>query len=500
MNMSKCNELQKKCRNLSFVDNLQLTASERDNRIAMLENLYQEYGVPKVLGCLAELWSFEQAATLCSQFDDQSRHLRKIKTIATSFYRAYDGGTERVNAELMTLWVKMGYRVILLTEEAENALDFPYPKEVKREILPKYAEFTKRLEVLETICKEEQVDVFVNHHWNHPKAIWECLLMKHLQIPHVSYCHANFAWSIGQGRDGLFQAQALSFSDLVIAISATNARFYQMNGCNTYLVQNPIPSDLKMVTPANLKSKHVLMVGRLSWEKYPLEALEIFKFVHEALPDVIFDIVGSGDLEAEAKAYVTQNQLQQCVIFHGKKNAAEIATFYQQSACELFTSKMEGYPMVVLETKAHGVPLVMYDLPYLSLLQPKKGVLTADAGDYRTMADHLIRLLKDDSYRGQMGKEARESFETLCSYDLEETWKSIFGILSGDNRGKPEQGYYGAELLPEADRYIMPTMLSQVIKSYDALLSSSVNYKVGKAVLTVPRVINNLLKRIRNRN
>ncbi len=464
-----------------------------------VDQLCERHGMANVYGCLADIWSYEKTFQFGKLLSfNPSR--RKIRTIVTSYYRAYDGGVERVNAELMNLWIRMGYRVILLTEESENALDYSYPENVKRIIIPKYESFAERLSTIQQICLDEQVDVFINHNWNNPRAIWECLFMRALQIPFVNYCHANFAWSIGQGRTGLYQAEAFGLCNLVVAISATNARFYQMNGCNTYLVQNPIPSDLKMVTPANLQSKHVLMVGRLSWEKYPIEALEIFKFVHEALPDVIFDIVGSGDLEAEAKAYVTQNQLQQCVIFHGKKNAAEIATFYQQSACELFTSKMEGYPMVVLETKAHGVPLVMYDLPYLSLLQPKKGVLTADAGDYRTMADHLIRLLKDDSYRGQMGKEAREGFETLCSYDLEGTWKSIFGILSDDNWGKPEQGYYGAELLPEADRYIMPTMLSQVIKSYDALLSSSVNYKVGKAVLTVPRVINDLLKRIRNRN
>ena len=87
--------------------------------------------------------------------------------------------------------------------------------------------------------------------------------------------------------------------------------------------------------------------------------------------------------------------------------------FYHNCACELFTSKMEGYPMVVLETKAYGIPIVMYDLPYLALTRDKKGVLSSEISDLGTMADNIVKLLNDNNCRISQGSEARKSFEDL---------------------------------------------------------------------------------------
>lgn len=462
-----------------------------------IRKLEEQFGTSMVLGTLAKLWSIEQTACYFERLSDKPRGGHGIKTIATSFYRAYDGGTERVNAELMNLWTQMGLNVILLTEEPENPLDFEYPDSVKRYQIPSYKDLSSRLEAINRICKEERVDLFINHNWNNPMFIWECAMLKGVQIPYVLYCHAHFSWTLGQGRDGLFQTKAMKYCDLVVAISESNARFYQMSGCNAYLVDNPVPSDLRNVMPSTLDSRHVLLVGRLSWEKYPLEALEIIKTVHEKRPDVVFDIVGSGHLELDAKQYVHKNNLDNVVVFHGNKTMGEIAEFYRNCACVLFTSKMEGYPMVVLETKAHGIPLVMYDLPYLSLVKDGKGYISAESGDILTMANHLIRIMDDFAYRKTLGKQARESFETLLNYDLEQNWRSILDIVSGED--VESDYYYGQKSVSESDKYIIPIMLEQMKKSYDSLLDSSVNYRVGKIVLYIPNQLKKLIKKIGNK-
>jgi len=462
-----------------------------------IDNLYEQYGLVNVLSELADSWPLEKMVSYFSKIKFEKKSKSSIKVIATSFYRAYDGGTERVNAELMNLWVQMGYRVILLTEEPVHELDYPYPQMVKRVIIPNYNDLPNRLEIIKKVCEEEDVDVFVNHNWNNPRAIWECVMLRTMGVYFVQYCHGHFAWSIAQGREGLFQPQSFQLCDLVVAISETNAKFYQLCGCNSFLIKNPIPQDLLDVNQSTLESKSVLMIGRLSWEKYPLEAMRVFKLAHDKLADIELDIVGDGPLSAKIRDYVFENGLTNAVHFHGKKSAEETKTFYDRCACVLFTSKMEGYPMVLLETKAWGIPVIMYDLPYLSMTQDNKGVLTAPFEDYNQMAEHLVQVLQDDNYRKKLGTEARNSFDVLSKYDLQNEWKKIFEIIVGTSKDIKCAEYFSREYMKPGEQYIMPTLLDNVVKSYDSLLDSSLNYKVGKKILFLPMKIRDLIRKRR---
>lgn len=132
----------------------------------------------------------------------------------------------------------------------------------------------------------------------------------------------------------LCKPQVFKLCDIVLPLSETNARFYQLCGCNSYIVQNPIPEDLSNSNAlSNLDSKHILWVGRLAPDKNPMDALKIFRLVHKQQSDVILDIVGGpedggGELISNLKSYVLKYNLQNNVIFHGKKEQSEIEGFY----------------------------------------------------------------------------------------------------------------------------------------------------------------------------
>ncbi len=462
-----------------------------------LKECTDQYGLVPVLSTLSEAWNVEKTTEWCSNLKLKKSKKERIKVIATSFYRAHDGGTERVNAELMDMWVQMGYQVVLFTEQPENELDFPYPSSVKRVVIPAYKDLAARLAAIKKTCEEESVDVFVNHNWNNPAFIWECVMLRSMGALFVQYCHGHFAWSIAQGRDGLFQPRSFQICDMVVAVSETNARFYQLCGCNAFFVHNPIPKDLMMVQPTKLDSKSVLMSGRLSWEKYPLESLKIFKIAHDRLPDIELDIVGDGPLKAQMHEYVVTNNLQEAVHFHGNQSAEEIKSFYDKCAAILLTSKMEAFSMVVLEAKAWGIPVVMYDLPYLTLLQERRGILTAEFEEYEKMANYLISILDNQVYRQKLGTEARESFQNLLKYNLKAKWEDIFSLMLKTRNTEIKDGYYPSDAVNPEEKYIMPTLFDNVKKSYDALLDSSIYYKTGKKVLIIPGLIRETLRKFK---
>ncbi len=492
--------LRKAVSELSYSREAHLSDEMFDATLSELKKMWAVYGYAEVLGELFEQWSMEKALPFFERLKLTFPQSRKVKTVATLYHRGYNGGCERVQAQLMTLWVNMGYRVVFFAEEPANPMDFPYPDEVKRILLPKVSNLRERLLVLQKMALEEGVDVLVNHDWSNCAVMWEAVLCKLLNISYVPYIHAHFSWTIPDSKRSVLFPRVCKLCDVVITLSETNARFFQLCGCNTYLVENPIPDDLEKISEvAPLNSRRILLVGRISKEKYPMDALRVFRLVHNAFPDTFLDVVGTGDTNIvnEMKEFCAENNLSDSVIFHGLKNNTEVNRFFVESACMLFTTKMEGYPMVLLEAKAHGLPVAMYDLSFLTLVKDKKGILVSPVGDIRDVAENIVRLLRDDVFRKACGRSAREDYLFHAAYDLKQAWTDVFMLCEHSGTEIVSGAYHDPNAVPEADRYIEPALLDAVGKAYDNILAQSIEYRVGKMLLRIPRAVKNALRKLK---
>ena len=498
-------DLDKLCRKIPYTKSKILTDEIYDQSANTLKELWARFGYSDVLGKLSEIWPSWKAIPFFEKYTlsisrNLSRPADSHKVIATYYKRIYNGGVERVLAQLMNLWVyEMGYRVILFTEEPENKLDFSYPPSVKRVIIPTADRMQERLFIIQRTCIDEGVNLYINHMWHHESVLWELLLLKMIHIPFAVYVHGNFSSFIWKSKHGLYQPELFKMCDVVLSLSETNARFFQLCGCKSYMVQNPIPEDLSNNTVvSSLSSNHVLMIGRLSAEKHPMDCLNIFKLVHDSVPDAILDIVGGDDngnyYTSQMNIFVKENNLDSCVIFHGKKKQTEIAEFYKKSSCVILTSEMEGYGMVILEAKAYGLPLVMYELPYLTLVKDGRGILNAKQGDIQTMADNLIKVLSDDSLRFKLGKEARESFESFKAYDLAGAWENVISIATEGKPHHEDKAYFNPEDTFDADEFVVPMLLDAMKKEYDNMFCE---YRIGKKLLQYPRMAKAIIMKIK---
>ena len=61
------------------------------------------------------------------------------------------------------------------------------------------------------------------------------------------------------------------------------------------------------------------------------------------------------------------------------------------------------------EAKAHGLPIVSFDIDYCPCFQ--KGVITVNMFNYTQMGKEAIKLLKNYEYRKKMGNEAKLSLD-----------------------------------------------------------------------------------------
>ncbi|MBR0163504.1 MAG: glycosyltransferase family 4 protein [Lachnospiraceae bacterium] len=482
--------LRRKCKALNLTKSMDYPDAAYQEDYNEINKLIQEgYRYSDVLCELSSMWGFDKAMIFAKKSSRVIETHSCIQTIATSYYRSYNGGIERSNATLMSMFSKMGYKVIFFTEEEPTKDDYNSPVEVERIIVPGLSNICERLKLLQTACEEHGVDLFINHYWSSTETLWELLLFRMLQIPYIYYTHGLFTYGLFSTESNMSRFDLYRISDLVLTLAEVNVMFYRSLGCNTYLVQNPIPDELlttkvKHEAPTN----RILMIGRISGEKRPMDALKIFNNVHSIAKDVYLDIVGDGDdeLVSEMHKYVKMNNLTDRVIFHGFKNGDSIEEYYKKATCVLLTSETEGYGYVILESKAYGVPLVMYDLPYLSLTMDDLGVLKATLGDINRMSELVISLMNNSDVRRIKAKEAAQSFEKIKKLSAEKEWSRIFEHFED---GKVlDDGIVIDKSSEQAVRLL--------IESTTESLYSNRDYQFGKKLLKYPRLVKKALRRL----
>lgn len=189
----------------------------------------------------------------------------------------------------------------------------------------------------------------------------------------------------------------------------------------------PNPSWIQSENVSNLKSKKVIVVARNSYEKGLDRLLVIWQKVILKHSDWILEIYGESvvDLCPLIRNLGLENNVS---LNSPVKIIAEKYLFF--SIC-VMTSRSEGFPMVLLEAMACGLPCVAYDCPSgpRSIIEDGKNGFLVENGNIDSFVEKLEQLIEDENLRIQMGKNANES---VRKYDVEtimQQWKSLFESL-----------------------------------------------------------------------
>lgn len=194
---------------------------------------------------------------------------------------------------------------------------------------------------------------------------------------------------------------------------------------NSRIVVLPNPIDLSDIEFRNqpvTKSKdsiQLLAVGRLDDLKdYPtmIRAVGIL----QQTQNVSLAILGDGDKRSELQALIDELKLSENITLHGF--IADTASWYRRSDLLVLSSKIEGFPNVIVEALAHGLPVVSTDCltgPRDILNNASYGSLVA-VGDYSAFAESVLQVHGQDFDRNILRARAEE-FESkrICERYLE---------------------------------------------------------------------------------
>lgn len=368
--------------------------------------------------------------------DDRFKCTRQtIKTIASYYYSIVNGGLQRNRCKLAELWVEMGYRVIVLTDFAPGPDDYYLPPEIERVMVPDYRKITsenykERAEAFQKIIREYQVDLVVYHAWLQELMLWDEIVIKSTGCAFVASTHNIFSLPVfeGWGHYKNIIAPYLS-ADAVVTQNEASTEFWRNFNTNVHTVRNRLPDSIDQWNVSDCDNHEIVWVGRIAKEKNPFDLIEIMKIVKAAIPDAHLHVVGSGKDKAYFDSFISEiqkNNLEDRIIIHGFQK--DVHGFYRKASVLLITSSYESYCNTLQEGLLTGLPVVMYSLPYLTLVEDNPGILQAKLNDTDSMASILIELLNDDERRKKLGRKSREFLLRHADYDYESKWREIFDI------------------------------------------------------------------------
>lgn len=216
-------------------------------------------------------------------------------------------------------------------------------------------------------------------------------------------------------------------------LSKYSELYYRSMGINARYIPNPVavPEDAR----AERKRKDLVVIGRLKDPTKQLrESLYIMKEVVKFHPQTILHVVSDFDTLQEQDLFnrlTYELGIYDNVQLTGwQKDPAKI---YKKSYILLSTSIAEGFPNVISEAQANGVPCVMYDFPIMAAVD-NASIIKVRQGDYRAAAAEVVSLMNDEE---RWKKLSSLAIEKMRRYPLPEVMQSWQDVIV--NRDFPER-------------------------------------------------------------
>lgn len=170
-----------------------------------------------------------------------------------------------------------------------------------------------------------------------------------------------------------------------------------------------------------------MSVGRLDKQKGYDLLLNALAGRQKELGDWQVDIYGEGNERAVLEAQARALHLDGIVRFLPFTKQIEKA--YATHAFYIMSSRFEGFPMVLLEAAASGLPVVSFDCPSgpAILLQQDRGLLVAN-GDTQALGDAIVRLVKDEDKRQFLHEQTWKIVEPYTPQAIYAKWIKLFEI------------------------------------------------------------------------
>jgi glycosyltransferase involved in cell wall biosynthesis len=155
-------------------------------------------------------------------------------------------------------------------------------------------------------------------------------------------------------------------------------------------------------------AKVVGLIANLIPYKNHRMLIDAIPLIKEHCREVHFLLVGNDTrgIEEDLRAYARVRGVEECMTFAGSRD--DMPDVLSLLAVSVLTSREEGFPNVLLESMAAGLPVVATDVGGVAeIVQEGITGYLVPSGDFRSFAERVVEILTDERLAADMGARAR---------------------------------------------------------------------------------------------
>lgn len=277
---------------------------------------------------------------------------------------------------------------------------------------------------------EIKSNTLIHAHWTYPEGYYAVQLAKKYHVPCVVTAHGSDIHTIPRRNRIIkkYTLDTLESADKIVFVSKAllaSAKELGYSGENAVVIPNgidptyfyPVEKETAMEKTGWKQSKKYVVgfVGNLIYVKRADKFVKIFSEIQKIIGDVEFVLVGDGDLREEIQNECSE--LGVMVTFAGRVPHEAVAAWMNLFDVMILPSRNEGWPCVVLEAYACGVPVVGSNNGGIAEALGGLGVVVEEGNGFveRFAEEVCITLIRADTI----------DKETLIGYAQEHSWEAV---------------------------------------------------------------------------
>ena len=291
--------------------------------------------------------------------------------------------------------------------------------------------FRHAIKKVRTILRDEKIDLLIAcGALYYPLGIMAC---KRTKVKCICWEHTDPATSSDYKFQNLCRKYAVSRCAHMVVLTKSAERYYKqhfpVSKNKITQIYNPIAEGAAKSEQYNGKSKKIISVGRLSYQKNFDRLISIAARILPLYPDWSWDIYGDGELKDSLQVLIDENKLSAQLTLKGQ--VSDLYNHYGDYAFMVMTSRYEGFPMSLIEGAANRLPLVSFDIPTGPneiILDGSNGYLI-DPNSDDDMVERIRYLIENPTLRSTMSEEVHRLTDSFALGRILKQWKTLFGEL-----------------------------------------------------------------------
>ena len=341
--------------------------------------------------------------------------------VAFVFESVFGNGIGRMLSLICSELAKLDkYDIYLITGKGYG-LDFKFDKKVK------IIRIAGNETLIEQFDKTSNIKIYALQNVLFPQKInWYKSLNGGKKV--IGIMHGVYMSSIFTNQTGVYPIwKNNQLFDAYIQVIADDYYVNKKLGINnSFFIPNMYTFDASKTPNSNLTYKNLMIMGReadkIKGGYYGIKAMEL---IAKEVPDSkLYFISSNYKIDFLENLIKELNLTKNIEVLHYTQN---VSHYFLNSSVLLCPSLSESYPMVMNEGKAHGLPIVAFNVSYSPPYQ--KGVILSEIMNYTRMAEESIKLLNDYNYRKKKGEEAKLSLNEFSNKEIVDKWSRLIEIL-----------------------------------------------------------------------